>query len=103
MSNKRPGMPFPSERIVYTTAGPKCKVKNWAGGAQPFFFTLPDFEDEPEDRDDEELDRPEEEDRPEVPLEREGEDTERPEDDEPEERGALMDFPAEEPDDRGAL
>lgn len=56
-------------------------------GDQPFLLALPDFDEEPEDRDEEELERPDEDDRPEDPLE----------------RGALTDRPEEEPEERGAL
>lgn len=91
MSNERPEVP--SERgVFYTTPPPKSKAKKGAGAGapaygkrgfevQPFFFTLPDLDEEPEDREDED-DRPE---------------------DDPLERGELTDRPEEAPEDRGAL
>jgi hypothetical protein len=50
-------------------------------------LALPDLDEEPEDREEEELERPDEDDRLEDPLE----------------RGALTDRPEEEPEERGAL
>ena len=100
MSNERPGLPS-GQGVVYTTPSLKSKEKRRgrSGGApayrrrkgglvQPLRLTLPDLDEDPEDREDDEPDLPEEDERPE---------------DEPLERGALTDRPDEEPDDRGAL
>jgi len=102
VSKRTPGSLFPERGVVYTTAPVKSKGKKGTGGRppglserryrrpvvdQPFLFALPDFDEEPEDREEEELERPDEDERPEDPLE----------------RGALTDRPEEEPEERGAL
>jgi hypothetical protein len=66
----------------------RCTKQSQTGFAQPFLLTLPDLDEELEDREEEELDRPAEEARPE---------------EDPPDLATLEERPEEEPPDLGAL